>query len=192
MRQRHAETLAPEEPDAFIAHVRVCGGAGWVTTGSTRKMTAGSVRVCLALSKPSFHSGARLTPVMWTRCIPLPQGELGCRTTRSKNLRQLLSSPACFSTPRTRLAFSRRHHQPDKCLRRCPRLRRTSIVPPCACRCGRGTHSLSPSVHAHRLIITPFSIPQRLMLTPQAGCSARYPTESSPPVPTEFSPTRVH
>ena len=53
---------------------------------------------------------------------------------RSKNLRQLLSSPACFSTPRTRLAFSRRHHQPDKCLRRCPRRRRTSIVPPCACR----------------------------------------------------------
>jgi hypothetical protein len=93
---------------------------------------------------------------MWRRCIPLPQGELGCRTTRSKNLRQLLSSPAGFSTPRTRLAFSRRHHQPYKCLRRCPRLRRTSIVQPCACRCGRGPHSLSPSVHSHRLIITPF------------------------------------
>ena len=26
-----------EEPDAFIAHVRVCGRAGWVTTGSTRQ-----------------------------------------------------------------------------------------------------------------------------------------------------------
>ena len=37
MRQSGAETLVTEEPDAFIAHVRVCGGAGWVTTGSTRK-----------------------------------------------------------------------------------------------------------------------------------------------------------
>jgi len=26
MRQRGAETLVTEEPDAFIAHVRVCGG----------------------------------------------------------------------------------------------------------------------------------------------------------------------
>jgi hypothetical protein len=29
----------PEEPDERIAHVRICGGAGWVTTGSTRKYT---------------------------------------------------------------------------------------------------------------------------------------------------------
>jgi hypothetical protein len=28
-----------EEPDESITHVRVCGGAGWVTTGSTRKPT---------------------------------------------------------------------------------------------------------------------------------------------------------
>ena len=40
MRQSGAETLVTEEPYAFIAHVRVCGGAGWVTTGSTRKPTA--------------------------------------------------------------------------------------------------------------------------------------------------------
>ena len=40
MRQSGAETLVTEEPDAFIAHVRVCGGAGWVTTGSTRKYQA--------------------------------------------------------------------------------------------------------------------------------------------------------
>ncbi|HEY5867367.1 MAG TPA: hypothetical protein VI542_17730 [Candidatus Tectomicrobia bacterium] len=44
MRQSRADTLVTEEPDAFIAHVRVCGGAGWVTTGSTRKATASSVR----------------------------------------------------------------------------------------------------------------------------------------------------
>ena len=39
MRQRCADTLATEEPDELIAHVRVCGGAGWVTIGSTRKPT---------------------------------------------------------------------------------------------------------------------------------------------------------
>ena len=32
-----AETLVTEEPDASIAHVRVCGGPGWVTTGPTRQ-----------------------------------------------------------------------------------------------------------------------------------------------------------
>jgi hypothetical protein len=37
-----------EEPDACMAHVRVCGGAGWVTTGSTRQATANSLRSSLA------------------------------------------------------------------------------------------------------------------------------------------------
>src|SRR5216683_1757302 len=48
MRQSGAETLVTEEPYALIAHVRVCGGAGWVTTGSTRKPTPNSLRLCLA------------------------------------------------------------------------------------------------------------------------------------------------
>jgi len=48
MCQRRAKTLATEEPDAFIAHIRVCGGAGWVTTGSTRKATAYSLRSYVA------------------------------------------------------------------------------------------------------------------------------------------------
>jgi hypothetical protein len=39
MRQSGAETLVTEEPYALIAHVRVCGGAGWATIGSTRKRT---------------------------------------------------------------------------------------------------------------------------------------------------------
>src|SRR5262249_31446450 len=39
MRQSCADTLATEEPDELIAHVRVCGGAGRVTVGSTRKRT---------------------------------------------------------------------------------------------------------------------------------------------------------
>src|SRR2546422_11379615 len=48
MRQRGAETLVTEEPYALIAHVRVCGGAGWVTTGSTRKPTPNSLRSYVA------------------------------------------------------------------------------------------------------------------------------------------------
>src|SRR5215472_11319795 len=40
MRQSSAEALVTEEPYALIAHVRVCGGAGWVTTGSTRNSSA--------------------------------------------------------------------------------------------------------------------------------------------------------
>ena len=31
-----------EEPDERIVHVRICGGAGWVTAGSTRKYTKGA------------------------------------------------------------------------------------------------------------------------------------------------------
>ncbi len=55
MHQSHAGTLAPEEPDELIAHVRVCGGAGWVTTGSTRKPTP------TAFAPASLRLLARLT-----------------------------------------------------------------------------------------------------------------------------------
>src|SRR5439155_9498887 len=48
MRQSGAETLVTEEPYAFIAHVRVCGGADWVTIGSARKPTPNSLRSCVA------------------------------------------------------------------------------------------------------------------------------------------------
>ena len=40
MHQSGAETLVTEEPYALIAHVRVCGGAGWATAGSTRQEAA--------------------------------------------------------------------------------------------------------------------------------------------------------
>jgi len=53
MRQSRADTLVTEEPDALIAHVRGCGGAGWVTTGSTRKLTASSLRSCVAVASGS-------------------------------------------------------------------------------------------------------------------------------------------
>jgi hypothetical protein len=49
MRQRGATTLVTEEPYAFIAHVRVCGGAGWATAGSTRKPTP------TAFARPSLR-----------------------------------------------------------------------------------------------------------------------------------------
>jgi hypothetical protein len=48
MHQRGATTLVTEEPYALIAHVRVCGGAGWATAGSTRKPTPYSVRSSVA------------------------------------------------------------------------------------------------------------------------------------------------
>jgi hypothetical protein len=62
MRQSCADTLAPEEPDALIAHVRVCGGAGWVTIGSTRKPTSSSLRCA-----PAFGRGSPLA----FGCIPV-------------------------------------------------------------------------------------------------------------------------
>src|SRR5215510_3077375 len=52
MRQSCADALATEEPDAFIAHVRVCGGAGRVTVGSTRK---GGIRDMGRRTVPSHH-----------------------------------------------------------------------------------------------------------------------------------------
>src|SRR5438309_2205347 len=55
MRQSGTKTLVTEEPYAFIAHVRVCGGAGWVTTGSTRKPTPP------AFARASLRLLARLT-----------------------------------------------------------------------------------------------------------------------------------
>jgi hypothetical protein len=42
-----------EEPDALIAHVRVCGRAGWVTTGSTRQPTPYSLRFAPAFGRGS-------------------------------------------------------------------------------------------------------------------------------------------
>ena len=53
MRQSCADALATEEPDALITHVRVCGGAGWVTIGSTRKPTPYSVRCAPASGRGS-------------------------------------------------------------------------------------------------------------------------------------------
>jgi len=45
---KRAAAALLEEPYACIAHVRVCGGAGWETTGSTRQATASSLR-CAAV-----------------------------------------------------------------------------------------------------------------------------------------------
>jgi hypothetical protein len=49
MRQRGVETLMTEEPDDLIGHVRICGGAGWATTGSTRNRIAARLRFRLNL-----------------------------------------------------------------------------------------------------------------------------------------------
>jgi hypothetical protein len=44
---------------------------------------------------------------------PVQQSQPGCRTTHVKTLRQLGSSPAGFSTPSTRLGFSKKPQTPD-------------------------------------------------------------------------------
>lgn len=41
-RRAGSQNALPEEPHACMAHVRVCGRAGWVTIGSTRQPTASS------------------------------------------------------------------------------------------------------------------------------------------------------
>jgi hypothetical protein len=56
MRQSGAETLATEEPYELIAHVRDCGGAGWATTGSTRKRDSAK-NVASLCSIRHYHSG---------------------------------------------------------------------------------------------------------------------------------------
>src|SRR4029453_7725323 len=91
MRQRHAETLAPEEPDELIAHVRVCGGAGWVTTGSTRKPRAiasvpASLRPLRAVHCGRSSGSAVLHPITteWTgRWVHRQKGLLGRRETHT-------------------------------------------------------------------------------------------------------------
>ena len=66
MRQSGADTLGTEEPYEFIAHVRDGGGAGGVTTGSTRKRTApsagcGALRGVVAWGPP-LTAGVRRFP----------------------------------------------------------------------------------------------------------------------------------
>jgi len=46
MRQRGTTTLVTEEPYEGIAHVRICGGAGWATAGSTRNRIAATLGFC--------------------------------------------------------------------------------------------------------------------------------------------------
>jgi hypothetical protein len=74
MRQSCATALVTEEPDELIAHVRVYGGAGWVTTGSTRKPTAYSLRSFLA----SAFGGGSLRAL----------GGLGCMREQLERLRE--------------------------------------------------------------------------------------------------------
>jgi tetratricopeptide (TPR) repeat protein len=66
MRQSGAETLVTEEPYALIAHVRVCGGAGWVTTGSTRRVAGLGIYRLLdgrpLEALPYFDRAFRLSP----------------------------------------------------------------------------------------------------------------------------------
>src|SRR6266487_4141286 len=75
MRQSGAEALVTEEPYALIAHVRVCGGAGWVTTGSTRKLTAHSAGLVvvpgLGGCGPQLSGSVRCQRLRAVRCSSL-------------------------------------------------------------------------------------------------------------------------
>ena len=50
-----------------MAHVRVCGGAGWVTTGSTRQLTAPSAGLValrgVVAWGPPLTAGVRVRPL---------------------------------------------------------------------------------------------------------------------------------
>jgi hypothetical protein len=48
-----------DEPDELIAHVRDCGGAGRVTAGSTRHLTAALLRFCLKKGYSRAAAGER-------------------------------------------------------------------------------------------------------------------------------------
>ena len=80
MRQSSAETLVTEEPYALIAHVRICGGAGRVTAGPTRKPTRRSARLMPGVGHHGCgrknHKG---TPTVRRLChsweVSLPDGE---------------------------------------------------------------------------------------------------------------------
>src|SRR5215813_2717117 len=85
MHQSRAGTLAPEEPDELIAHVRVCGGAGWVTTGSTRKPTPHSFRSYLA---PAIGRGS--LPALGS------EGARRRQTKHSRATRALFSASTAF------------------------------------------------------------------------------------------------
>jgi len=58
MRQRGVETLITEEPDDLIGHVRICGGAGWATAGSTRKRTRPRWRFLLNMKSSGWGRAA--------------------------------------------------------------------------------------------------------------------------------------
>jgi len=49
-----------EEPDALIAHVRICGGLGMATPSSTRPFDSGDVWAELA--QPDFNGGLIKAP----------------------------------------------------------------------------------------------------------------------------------
>ena len=77
MRQSSAETLVTEEPYELIAHVRICGGAGRVTAGPTRKPTRRSARlmpgVC-AVHAVMLGSESLLSRCTWSRRTREAQG----------------------------------------------------------------------------------------------------------------------
>jgi hypothetical protein len=63
------ETCGTEEPDEGKPHVRICGGASWVTTGSTRTPD------CLQLTLPAAAERQRSAARGLSRQIPMTNDE---------------------------------------------------------------------------------------------------------------------
>ena len=75
MHQSRAGTLTPEEPDELMAHVRVCGGAGWVTTGSTRKFQTVDIAAVIGtlMGRQSSSPGCVATGNQGASCSRQPR-----------------------------------------------------------------------------------------------------------------------
>ena len=71
-----------------------------------------SKKTCWTHEVRHLGDGQQYPPVFSTGWIHPRRGLPACRTTHSKNLRQLVCAAASFSTSRTLLACSRRHHPP--------------------------------------------------------------------------------
>ena len=93
--REHATLLASSIPSIYPDH-------RYSEEARARQSCASTVVV---LSLPYVFTGARLPPVILTRCIRLPQRQPGCRTTHAKNLCPLGSSAVGFSTRSVVQAF---------------------------------------------------------------------------------------
>jgi hypothetical protein len=111
MHQSGAETLVTEEPYALIAHVRICGGAGWATTGSTRQTALVLVCGVVPYRGDTFHdlSCGTATYAVDTGVVPAAQHHAltkHARHTQHSSRFHTMVRPRVYRLGRRPLAFS--------------------------------------------------------------------------------------